>query len=360
MTERIVLGEELQQAEMQICLFHVLRTMKRETTTDKLGITPDKKETVLEIVQNMGYVRNDIENDQHYQHLEDTRLDSVITYIDDNWCPVRKQWVEGLKRKQMSLSVQTNNRLQSTFQKLESITSPSMTLLESLMAFFNFFKTLRTERDHRSLGMFQKMPTIPFEQGSTLHKFNNYVTTYALQYIQKQLQYAPSVTIEQDIDETSCQVRCSEGLLVVTLTSCECSFHTSLQLPCRHTLHFRDNKGKEMLNEDLIHKRWTRVFYRDNHRILTAAPHTPSYSSVCATTRRQPLLHKDKFQKLSHTTQHLASLTLDCGMVLFKERLRVLDQLLSLWEKGKVATVLEVIMNDEPEHIALTDIDVLK
>ena len=150
-----------------------------------------------------------------------------------------------------------------------------------------------------------------------LHKFNNYIcsTPYAMQYIQKQLQYAPSVTTEQDINETSCQVRCFEGLLVVTLTSCDCSFHTSLQLPCRHILHFRDNKGREIFSEDFIHKRWTRVFYKDNHRILTAAPHTPSYSSVSTITRRQSLSQKDNFQKASHATQRLASLTSDCGMV---------------------------------------------
>ena len=52
-----------------------------------------------------------------------------------------------------------------------------------------------------------------------------------MQYIQKQHQCAPSVTIEQDIYETSCQVRFFEGPHMITLTSCERTFHTSLHLP---------------------------------------------------------------------------------------------------------------------------------
>ncbi len=39
MTERTALSEQFQQSKLLICLFHTLRTMKREVSCEKLGIS---------------------------------------------------------------------------------------------------------------------------------------------------------------------------------------------------------------------------------------------------------------------------------------------------------------------------------
>jgi len=46
MAERNVLAEKIPNAVLLICLFHTLRTFRREITTDKMGINAV---TVLEI-----------------------------------------------------------------------------------------------------------------------------------------------------------------------------------------------------------------------------------------------------------------------------------------------------------------------
>jgi hypothetical protein len=43
MSERNVLGKAMPQANLQLCLFHVLRNFRREITPEKLGITPGEK-----------------------------------------------------------------------------------------------------------------------------------------------------------------------------------------------------------------------------------------------------------------------------------------------------------------------------
>ncbi|XP_068228108.1 uncharacterized protein [Palaemon carinicauda] len=47
MVERTVFTEEIPNANLQICLYHVLRTFKREITTEKMGITGGQKTTIL-------------------------------------------------------------------------------------------------------------------------------------------------------------------------------------------------------------------------------------------------------------------------------------------------------------------------
>ena len=47
MTERNVLSEQFLQSKLLICLFHTLRTMRREVSTEKLGISQGGKKYVL-------------------------------------------------------------------------------------------------------------------------------------------------------------------------------------------------------------------------------------------------------------------------------------------------------------------------
>ena len=51
MTERQVITEELPQAGLLICLFHTMRTFRREVTTEKMGISNDERIQALEILQ---------------------------------------------------------------------------------------------------------------------------------------------------------------------------------------------------------------------------------------------------------------------------------------------------------------------
>ncbi|KAK2170206.1 hypothetical protein NP493_1158g00045 [Ridgeia piscesae] len=60
MMECDVIREKLPGAALQICLFHVLRTFRREVTTEKLGIRSDERLVYLEIMQKMAYVAGEV------------------------------------------------------------------------------------------------------------------------------------------------------------------------------------------------------------------------------------------------------------------------------------------------------------
>ena len=58
-TERTVLGEQFPQSKLLICLFHTLRTMKREISCEKLGISQGERSMCLEILLKMVYARDE-------------------------------------------------------------------------------------------------------------------------------------------------------------------------------------------------------------------------------------------------------------------------------------------------------------
>ena len=59
MTEREVLANKFPSAQLLICLFHTLRTFRREVTLDKMGITAGQRNTFLELLQQMAYASSE-------------------------------------------------------------------------------------------------------------------------------------------------------------------------------------------------------------------------------------------------------------------------------------------------------------
>ena len=136
MTERDVIRDKLPGAAIHICLFHVLRTFRREVTTEKLGIRSDERLVCLEILQKMAYAAGEVEYAKLYVDLQQTRHPAVMTYFDANWHTIREQWVEGLKLRQRSFLTRTNNRVESINQKLKSV----ITKFSNIVTFFKDLK----------------------------------------------------------------------------------------------------------------------------------------------------------------------------------------------------------------------------
>lgn len=52
---------------LHICLFHVLRTMRREVTCDKLGVLPGERDHALELLTKLAYSSSSQEYENHYK-----------------------------------------------------------------------------------------------------------------------------------------------------------------------------------------------------------------------------------------------------------------------------------------------------
>ena len=96
MTERQVLKEQLPQADLQICLFHVLKAMRREITAEKLGISQAERQLALEILSKIVYSKTEASYEELKKQLQDSVPNSVYDYFIKNWDGIKMEWVEGL------------------------------------------------------------------------------------------------------------------------------------------------------------------------------------------------------------------------------------------------------------------------
>ena len=99
-TERDVIKEQLPQAGLVICLFHTLRTMRREISCEKLGISQSERLMSLELLSKMAYARSEEAYLQIYNELTECAPKGVLDYFNENWHTVRNEWVDGLKNLQ--------------------------------------------------------------------------------------------------------------------------------------------------------------------------------------------------------------------------------------------------------------------
>ena len=111
MTERNVFSREFPQAVMHLCLFHTLKTFKREISRDKMDISAGQREHLLELLTNMTYAKSESAYMEAYRSLKDTNILPAIQYFEKNWHPIRQEWVCYAKRDAFCLGETTNNRL---------------------------------------------------------------------------------------------------------------------------------------------------------------------------------------------------------------------------------------------------------
>ena len=62
-----------------------------------MGITSEERSTVLELLQEVAYARDEAAYDVKYTELVAAMPDIVKTYYDKNWHTIKEQWVQGLK-----------------------------------------------------------------------------------------------------------------------------------------------------------------------------------------------------------------------------------------------------------------------
>ena len=70
---------------MHICLFHALRSMRREISYEKLEIRPGERDHALELLTSLAYATSEKEYDKHYKTLLETCPQSLLTYYNFNW-----------------------------------------------------------------------------------------------------------------------------------------------------------------------------------------------------------------------------------------------------------------------------------
>ena len=129
MTERSVFKSIFPQVDLQICLYHTLRTFSREVTMDKMHINSAERTLSLEFLEKLAYAQDEAEYQDRYRSFCNEVPTSVTRYFTANWHDIRVEWVKGLKS--IHLQNNTTNRVESFFSKLKAYFSPRSELKET-------------------------------------------------------------------------------------------------------------------------------------------------------------------------------------------------------------------------------------
>lgn len=361
MAERQVLTEKLPDAEILICLYHTLRSLRREIATDKLGISLRERNLALEIVGKMAYATTEEEYQTLFQEMEASAPRSVREYFTANWHDIRAQWVDGLQNKTANFMNRTNNQLESTNQKLKSVITRNSGLtyfFEDLMKCVN---DLKFERDYRAANLELKAPVLQDRRQPVHQEYYSHLTPYAYSFVEGQLECYEKTSIIRVIGEKSALVKSRKyGEMVTSCDNCNCSFHKSMMLPCRHILAVRKHLGKPLFDRELCSRRWSMAHLKKSHRIfLTAQPPVdlPDAGTSAAVTneadvevlvsstpkRKAKLTEHQKYKKAFTVAQSIAQIISEQGTKDYKQNLKVLEQLRTMLDSRKKVVITEIV-----------------
>ena len=352
-TERAVYKRHYPQACLQLCLFHVLRSMKREINVEKMKITLEQKNMALEIIQKLAYSSNIDEYNEYLEELEEANIQPVYKYFMDCWDVIKEEWVVGLKQS-CHYSNHTNNRLESINQKFKQVIGR----FSSLQKFFKDLDvvlcSLRQERDARITSALMKRPCLTFQPDSCQARFSQFLTPYAFQVVSKQIELSQRIDIpltNELCSESTIMLQTSSGQTCVTSLSCTCNFFAMNQLPCRHVFALRKHLNLDLYFEEAVGQRWQIEFYRSS--VLTGDKLSPvSAFSGPAPVHVQPrkgvLSVSQRYKVANAEAQKLAVLTSEASMEKYRSRLLILQSLVQIWEQYHEVTVCDstVTMNN--------------
>ena len=120
--------------------------------------------------------------------------------------------------------------------------------------------SLALERDHRAITIFQKAPVQLYTSESALHHYQLLFTPYAISFLKEQFDVAKKISEDAGTAESNV-LQSSEGLLVVSALSCQCSFFKAMKLPCRHVFSHRITHNMELFDKIFVQ--------RDGQKIIT-------------------------------------------------------------------------------------------
>ena len=326
--EREVFKKELPQAELKICLFHVLRTFRREITTERTGANKRQRENILEILQKIAYSSSLEQYERNKSLLVDTQNAQAVEYFQQNWDPIKNQWVIGLATS-CSLGNKTNNRLESINQKIKQVVDKNAKFDDFAQDIVVFLNIHRTEINGKMCKVTAKVPIVSITDDSVAKDYRKELTDFAYTLVEGQLKQCEEVKIDSDDDG---RYKIKDTSVRVTENKCECAFSMQYKLPCKHILKLRKMLDLNLFEKSLINERWSKHHYLGTFRSyqpehqVTQSVYTPRGNWVQSQQQRYRAVH--------HVAQKLASCAAEQTGQMFDVRLRQLNELLRAWEQG--------------------------
>ena len=318
-----------------ICLFHALKSFKRELAALKLNAKlRDEAKTLFQKMCFANTKEDFISLEKQFLALDSSPL---VEYYKEHWQPISCEWVKCFKAQKGHFLNSTNNRLESFNGKLKSVIGFKSSLEEFVRGFFVVLESLRTERNQVVANEFLKVRPFTTED-KNIKAIRNHLTVYAADYVCEELAALKQSKVQQS-----------------TITACDCCFATSMRLPCRHIFLSRfQAKCEDLFVEDLCDERWSKAYCQKSHRLFNGSHLSSALGNKlsCSTTSKRPvkdLNHNERYRNTAGICSKLSSLAAEVGGETFNARINTLKMLQSIWEKGGEARILsmgKIVLSD--------------
>ncbi len=336
MCERSVFREQFPNAILLLCRFHVARAFRREVTCEKMGITTVQRELALQILSNMLWARSVEEYDKLKDSLQTAGLDAVHQYIETHWDSIKSEWVAGLQQRTITYGTHTNNRIESMNSKIKSVCTVKTKLPQMYREMLTAINSLRSERDGRMAKHILKRPVNTYAAGSTEEKYLKHLTPYAFTGVLSQLELLSKVQLVVSEEDSQAYVDSSSyGRVQVNHDKCGCPYYTTMGLPCRHLLAYRQHLGMDLYVPEKCQHRWTRSYKPSNVRrgsVRVTEARTP---------RTKPVSRTQKFKQASNIAMEIANGMADMDANVFKLNMQALKHMRTVVLSGGHGVFIE-------------------
>ena len=226
-------------------------------------------------------------------------------------------------------------------------------MLQFWRDFIQSIRSQRTERDHRTLAMYHKVPLKPNLTWPAAAHYAKLLNAEPFKKVVQQESLVDKVTLELDDelvvgDDLTATASSSEGFLNVTCFSCECTFWTGMNLPCRHIFALRRHVKCNEFDALLCNDRWTRSRLQERHRIFQEGSIPESQVSVITTPRASRVMsERTKYNAAASVTMRLNKILAKIPSTEFPHHLQVLEKIADIWDKGGHVQAVEVVCSDD-------------
>ena len=330
MTERVVFKETF-RVQMMICLFHTLRSFKRE-----MAKLDDSCEEVKEIFQKMCYSKNDEEYLKLRSNFDKVASDKVLKYFYKNWDPIKSEWVMCDKFGAGNFLNSTNNRVESFNSKVKTVLDHHCSLESFVSGFFQVLNCLRNERNHKAVLQYQKVKINDFAKYSVQSKYETLLTSYALSFVLENIKKSEKVSLENQAGFYLS--KSSVGTVNVTPSSCTCLFSKSMLLPCEHLFRCRKEENLNLYEDTLCAQRWTKKYYRTKQRMFTE-PVNEGNKAVSfdkmASRKLSNFNKNERYRNANDVCRQLPGLAAEVSGDAYVDRIKILDKLCCAWQNNE-------------------------
>ncbi|GBM80250.1 hypothetical protein AVEN_96885-1 [Araneus ventricosus] len=269
--DKIVFEEKCPSAKIQICLFHALRTFKREIPLKLDKLNSALKKQVLEIFTDLAYSESEEAYDINYSKLMFLNIQDLTTYYNKNWLCIKKEWVLYEQNRNFIIKNRTTNRLENLNQKMKSVITRYSALGKFCQDLIISVVSTNVEQDHRAITMIEKVPVKTNNFDEVQIEINKNLTQFAASHVCTEYKESKKVTFST-VENDLYTLRKRTAVITATENSCRCGFYSFMGLPCRHIMAYQYYLGKLKDSENLLTSdklvNVSECFYDENEDIV--------------------------------------------------------------------------------------------